>query len=195
MGLESAPELVLRVLDAFQSASDETIFGECFFEPLAKVVSRGKVGEARGIDFAIETQDTYSAYAMKSGPKIFNASQGIQQDPEFTELLQRLKKIRKQFDPVLAHGYGRKNVGITKKRRYRIASGQRFWEEITGDSDFYLKIMRVMNDYPRIHDAQYGPVWAATKARIADEFMHTFCFPTYEIDWEKLLRLVSEARG
>ncbi|MFA5101606.1 MAG: PmeII family type II restriction endonuclease, partial [Candidatus Thermoplasmatota archaeon] len=51
IGMERASEIVESILNAHLSASDETIFGDAFFEPIATIVSGGKVSDAEGVDF------------------------------------------------------------------------------------------------------------------------------------------------
>ena len=135
-------------MTAHLQASDETIFGNEFFEPIAKMVSGGIVSPAPGVDFSVETDKRYLAVALKSGPNIFNASQKRRQSQEFNELRARLQKLQKQFDPVLGHAYGRLKTQPSGNRTYRDSSGQAFWSEITGDPDFYLKLIRLMSDEP-----------------------------------------------
>ena len=73
LGIGKASEIVEGILAATVSSSDETLFGDAFFEPLAKFVSGGTVAPSEGVDVAIETDDTYRAIAVKSGPSVFNA--------------------------------------------------------------------------------------------------------------------------
>jgi len=113
---EKAHELIEKILYAYISSSDETIFGDKFFEPIAKIVSGGVVSSAKGVDVEVETNDRYVAYAIKSGPNPFNSSAKTRQNDEFNELRSRLLKIKKQFDPVLAYSYGRKISAPSKKR-------------------------------------------------------------------------------
>src|ERR1039457_1703261 len=48
LGVEKASEIVEQIMAAYISSSDETIFGNCFFEPIAKLASGGKVGDGEG---------------------------------------------------------------------------------------------------------------------------------------------------
>lgn len=189
---QTAQEIVVQVLTAYISASDETMFGEAFFEPIARLASGGKVSDAEGVDFVVESEDRIIAVALKSGPNIYNASQKKRQSQEFLALRSRLYKIHKQFDPMLGHAYGRAKTEPTKDLVYRRRSGQAFWTEITGDSDFYLKLVRLMKDEPTKHKEKYAPAWAAAINRFTLEFGKDFCFPDGWIDWEKLVRFVSE---
>lgn len=188
VGVRKASEIVQEVLKAYMSSSDETIFGDAFFEPIAKLCSGGIVSPSEGVDIAVETDTVYKAIAVKSGPNIFNASQAKRQDQEFKSLRSRLLKLYKQFDALLGHGYGRKFSDPTDNRIYRIRSGQVFWEELTGDSDFYLKLISLMRDYPKEHRIAFEEAWDLAINRFEQEFLNNFGNPDGSIDWEKLLK-------
>lgn len=189
---EKASEIVEQVLTAFIGSSDETIFGDAFFEPIARIVSGGKVSDAEGVDFTTESENQIKAVAVKSGPNIYNASAAKRQNTEFLAVRSRLYKMQKNFDPVLAHGYGRLNRDPSGTRIYRDSSGQRFWTEITGDPDFYLKLIRLMEDEPAMHKEQYASEWDAAVNRFTIEFAESFCYPDGRINWEKLTGYISE---
>lgn len=195
LGIQKASEIVERVLTDYISASDETIFGNAFFEPIARIVSGAKTSDAEGVDFVIESGERITAVALKSGPNIYNASQKKRQSQEFLAVRSRLYKLQKQFDPILGHAYGRLKTEPTKDRIYRDRSGQAFWTEITGDSDFYLKLVRLMKDVPTKHKKEYTPAWDAAINRFTAEFINDFCFRDGSIDWEKLVRFVSEEKA
>jgi len=192
LGIQKASEIVERVLTDFISASDETIFGDAFFEPVARIVSGAKTSDAEGVDFVTESDDRISVVALKSGPYPYNASQKKRQSQEFLAVRSRLYKLHKQFDPILGHAYGRLKSEPTKDRVYRDRSGQAFWTEITGDPDFYLKLISLMKDAPTRHRKEYTPAWDAAINRFTAEFIKDFCFPDGSIDWEKLVQFVSE---
>jgi hypothetical protein len=192
LGTQKASEIVEKILTAYIGASDETMFGEAFFEPIARIASRAKVSDAEGVDFVIESEDRVLAVALKSGPNIYNASQKKRQSQEFLALRSRLYKLHKEFDPMLGHAYGRAKAEPTKDLIYRRRSGQAFWSEITGDPDFYLKLIRMMKDEPAKHKEKYTPAWDAAINKFTAEFIKDFCFADGRIDWEKLVRFVSE---
>ena len=83
--MQSASEIVESVLTAFVSSSEETIFGNCFFEPIAIAASGGNKALAEGIDIMIQdkTTNTISAIAVKSGPSVFNADSKKRQEQNF----------------------------------------------------------------------------------------------------------------
>jgi hypothetical protein len=192
-GIAKYSEIVEDIIRAFISSSDETMFGKYFFEPIAKMATRGIKAPSSGIDIAIDEGARYTAISMKSGVHWGNRDQLAMQDENFRAIQRRLYETHQQFDPVVGHGYGRKN-GLTKN--YRDSSGQAFWTEVTGDSDFYLKLIRLMKDEPAKHRDEYKLAWDLALNRFNGEFYNEFCFHEKErdgaIDWEKLTRLSSE---
>jgi Type II restriction endonuclease EcoO109I len=194
MGMQKASDIIERVLESFISSSDETIFGTVFFEPIAVIVSGGKVSDGEGVDFTVESERKVIAVALKSGPNIFNASQKKRQSQEFSELRNRLYKLQKQFDPILGHAYGSLKSEPTNERIYRDLSGQTFWKEITGDDTFYLKLITLMKDVPLKHKEEYATLWSAAVNRFSKEFIIDFCFEDGTVDWEKLVKFVSQEK-
>ena len=191
LGNEMASEYVKALLEAHLSSSDESIFGDAFFEPIARIASGGKASEARGVDVVIETDSHIAEISVKSGPNPYNSRQFARQSDDFNELRGRLYKLGKIYDPVLAHSYGRR-VGLpTQSRVYRVTSGQAFWEEFTGDSDFYLKLITLMHDEPLKYKERFAVEWAAVQNRFTKEFLEDFCFESGHVNWEFLVRYVS----
>jgi len=194
LGTQSATEIVEEILKAYLSASDEGLFGDNFFEPIAKAVSGGVVSPSEGVDIAVETNNRYKAISVKSGPNPFNSSQVRRQSDEFETLRRRLSKLRKQFDPILGHCYGRKQTPSTKAKVYRDVSGQKFWEELTGDENFYRKLITMMEEgVIRTHRQEYQVAYQKAVNVYVREFTSDFCEDDGTIDWEKLLRFNSGA--
>lgn len=81
--VSSAADIVDGVLSAFVSSSEETIFGNCFFEPLAIAASGGQKSIAEGIDLEIDSGTTRVAVAVKSGTSVFNADSKKRQEENF----------------------------------------------------------------------------------------------------------------
>lgn len=192
IGTERASEIVGQILQAYLSSSDETIFGDAYFEQIARNLPNAQVSDAKGVDLIVNDEKTIRAYAIKSGPNPFNSSAKGKQNSEFQELRSRLLKLQKVFDPVLAYSYGKRISGPDKNRIYRESSGQAFWRELTGDYDFYLKLIRLMKDIPLKRKLEYRKIWDAAINRFEREFIEEFCFENGEIDWERLTKFVSE---
>ena len=83
--VQNANDIVSSVLDAFVTSSEETIFGNCFFEPLAIAASGGSKALAEGVDIMIEKKEenTIYAVAVKSGTSVFNADSKKRQEQNF----------------------------------------------------------------------------------------------------------------
>lgn len=194
MGIENASEIVEQLLRAFTSSSDEGIFGDAFFEPLAKFVSGGQVSPSEGVDVAVETDKCYTAIAVKSGPSVFNSQSKRKQADDFKALRNRLIKLHKQFDPIVGYCYGNKQQR-NPTADFRELAGQAFWAEITGDEEFYLRIITLMKEKPAQHLIEYRKAWGAAVNRFTKEFINEFCLDDGSIDWEKLTRFNSGRRG
>lgn len=191
LGLENAFDLVAELLRQYITASDETIFGDVFVEPIALAVSGGKKSSAKGVDLEVETGTAYKAIAVKSGPNVFNSSQVEQMNRQFDELRRRLdshlRRMGKYFEPILGAAYGRKDVAPSGKRRYRLVAGQSFWRELTGDADFYIKLVRLMQEYPREHRRAFEKEWNRAVNRLGRYLLTEFADAEGNIDWEKLV--------
>lgn len=191
VGVQQANEIVTGLLTAYMSSSDEGIFGDAFFEPLTKFVSGGVVAPSEGVDVAIEDDNTYKAIAVKSGPNVFNAQSRKRQADDFNALRNRLRKLGKHFDAIVGYCYGKKVQTTYSKATFRELSGQVFWHELTGDPDFYLKIIRLMNDKPEKHLPPYLEARDAAINRFTKDFILEFCNDDGSINWEKLVHFNS----
>jgi len=195
VGKQSATELVEGILGAYLSSSEETIFGDAFFEPVAKAVSGGVVSPSEGVDVAVETADRYLAISVKSGPNPYNASQKRKQDLDFKSLRARVTKLKKQFDAMLGHCYGRTRSEPSSAKIYRDRSGQEFWEELTGDARFYVKLIKYMEDeIINKHKDEYQTAWDKAVNRYVGEFVSESCYKDGGINWEKLVEFNSGKR-
>lgn len=67
--------------------------------------------------------------------------------------------------------------------------------EITGDKDFYIKLMELIRYTPTKYRVKYEDSFAGTINRLTAEFINNFCFPDGGIDWEKLVKFVSEEKS
>ena len=98
--MQSATEIVDSVLTAFVSSSEETIFGNCFFEPIAIAASGGNKALAEGIDIMIQNNETntISAIAVKSGPSVFNADSKKRQEQNFTAASKLAQQAKARYE-------------------------------------------------------------------------------------------------
>lgn len=184
IGVENANDIIEQLLTAYMNSSDEGIFGDAFFEPLAKYASGGGVSPTEGVDVTIETAFKYTAIAVKSGTSVFNSDSKKKQIQNFETLGARLRKLQKQFDPLIGYCYGKKRSRA--KKNFRELAGQEFWQEITGDPDFYLKIIQLMKDKPKQHLPKFKAAWDMAINKFTGQFIQMFCDPDGKINWSKL---------
>ncbi|MBQ7677123.1 MAG: hypothetical protein IJT32_02700 [Lachnospiraceae bacterium] len=190
--MQTSSEIIESILQAFVSSSEETIFGNCFFEPIAIAASNGIKSNTEGVDIEIFDPDNNVKYvvAVKSGTSVFNADNKKRQEENFTKAGRALKtsgsKIR--FEAIVGYAYGTKNeTGRGKAKIYEEVAGEEFWEIITGDRDFYTKIISFMGTLPEKYIDDYKISYAKASNRLIRDFSAEFCNIDGTINWEKLV--------
>ena len=124
--MQSATEIVDSVLTAFVSSSEETIFGNCFFAPIAIAASGGNTALAEGIDIMIQNNETntISAIAVKSGPSVFNADSKKRQEQNFTAASKLAQQAKARYEAYIGYCYGKKKEsGKMEKERFLSLKG------------------------------------------------------------------------
>lgn len=192
--MQNASEIVESVLTAFVSSSEETIFGNCFFEPIAIAASGGRKALAEGIDIMLQDDatNTITAIAVKSGPSVFNADSRKKQEQNFAAAAKLAQQARARFDAIIGYSYGKKKTsgkGVAKLSRE--LAGKAFWTELTGDSEFYKKLITYMGTLPEQYVASYQESYNRAANRLIREFSISFCREDGSIDWEKLVEFNS----
>lgn len=94
-GISSASQVVGSILSAYVSSSEETIFGNCFFEPLALAVSGGQKAVTEGIDITVDKDNTIYSIAVKSGPSVYNADSRNKQEQNFLAAQKEFNRLIK----------------------------------------------------------------------------------------------------
>ncbi|MDQ0176453.1 PmeII family type II restriction endonuclease [Bacillus chungangensis] len=186
-GYENANDIIKEILSAYMSSSDEGIFGDAFFEVLAERVASGQVlvGEAEGIDVSRQVGNIYEAIAVKSGTNVFNAASRKKQMENFNTILNRIRKRKLIYQPIIGYAYGKKH-SETGNGVLEIA-GQVFWEHLTSDPNFYIKIIQLIGDKPQKHLPEYQAAFNAAVNRFTRDFTIKFCDEDGSINWEKLV--------
>lgn len=199
LGLNQPADLIAQLLAARLSSSDETIFGNDFFEPLAVFAAQQaqpdaqvSVGAGAGQDIAIETAQAYLAISVKSGTNIFNSQSAKGQSAEFQQLQARLKKLGKMFRPIIGYGYGRKSEPKKASPVERLA-GQQFWQLLTGEADFYLRISQAMETFATEHAATFKQALDTKQNALLREFMIDFVEESGNIRWDAVVAFSSQA--
>jgi hypothetical protein len=203
IGTKQPADFIQQSLTAFISSSDETLFGNDFFEPLAlwsaeQVISQQghrqvTVSGGAGHDLVIQTENEYLAVAVKSSTRVYNSQSSGGQKSEFDELQSRVRKIKKQFRRIIGHGYGRRRPeseteAPTKKKSVdeKIA-GQQFWSLLTEDEGYYLRISQAMGEFAKDHHQEYGKAFKKAKKKLLVQFKAHFVDAKGEILWDKVV--------
>ncbi|MCD8321470.1 MAG: hypothetical protein LUC89_01105 [Oscillospiraceae bacterium] len=188
--MENASEIVESVLSAFVSSSEETLFGNCFFEPIAIAASGGNKALAEGIDIMVQdnASNTIYAVAVKSGPSVFNADSKKRQEQNFMAASKLAQQARMRYEAYIGYCYGRKSSsGRGRPKIYQELAGKQFWAALTGDEDFYIKIIGFMGTLPEQYVAAYKESYNRACNRLVREFSNRFCRDDGSIDWEALV--------
>lgn len=194
--MQNASEIIDSVLQAFVSSSEETIFGNCFFEPLAIAASNGGKSVAEGIDLEIRNSDrnVLFAVAVKSGTSVFNADSKKKQEDNFLKAKKLATQGKMSYEAIVGYAYGQKQEsGRGKAKIYQEVAGEDFWTMLTGDKDFYKKIISFMGQLPEQYVDEFKKSYAKAFNRLVRDFSNLFCKEDGSIDWEKLVEYNSSS--
>ncbi len=122
--MNDASQIVSGILSAYVSSSEETIFGNVFFEPIATVAAQGQKALAEGVDIMVERGDAIYAIAVKSGTSVFNADSRKKQEQNFIAAGKLAQQAKKRFVPIIGYGYG-----VKKRQIADFRSSIRNWRE------------------------------------------------------------------
>lgn len=64
-------------------------------------------------------------------------------------------------------------------------------KELTGDAEFYIKLVEMMQDYPTVHRQQYEKEYDKAVNRFTLQFLQEFATPDGGINWAKLVQFNS----
>jgi hypothetical protein len=183
-GIRTCDDLVRRVLVDYGSASVEGDFGK-FFETVAQVASGGVKPAGGGeVDLDIRIDGVARLYAIKSGAKGFNSSSYDKAKRDLNSAERRLRQDRVRTEKKIAFAYGRKTTSFREGIEHMASKD--FWAEVSGDADFYEKLLRACDALAYLYTADMRAPYDGLLA----EAHHLFCKDN-EIDWERILKLVS----
>lgn len=97
----------------------------------------------------VERDNTIYAIAVKSGTSVFNADSRKKQEQNFMAAGKLAQQVKKRFVPIVGYGYGKKKLSNRGLPKFYIElAGKDFWMELTGDEEFYIKLIRFMDKLP-----------------------------------------------
>lgn len=187
--LQTPEELVRSIIDAFMSSSEETTFGN-FLERLAIYVSNvlegGQKSSTKGIDLEFNRNGIRYLIDIKSGPNWGNSSQIAKMEDNFKKARRTLQTsggdVNVQFINGCCYGVDDK----PERGGYLKLCGQRFWLLITGDSDFYLKIIEPLGYQARERSEAFQELFTKKLISFTSVFHESFVV-NGTINWSKLI--------
>lgn len=192
--IATAQGLVESVLDAHLSSQEEGVFGG-FLEELAIFVCGkiygGRKSSAEGIDLEFEKNDTKYIVAIKSGPNWGNSRQLSKMKDDFRKATRVLRTNNKASNIIAVNGccYGIDDK--PDKGDYLKLCGQRFWAFISGDEEFYKKIIEPLGYQARDKNGQFLEEYAKVINKFTIEFGKNYCSRDGSILWNKFLQFNS----
>ena len=195
--VESVPELVRPMLDAHLSSQEETFFGN-FLEGLARHVCwiawNGRESGIEGVDLEFDADGIRYIVSMKSGPNWGNSSQIKQMRANFRRASQILRQSNAALQVQAVNGccYGRTTSKFDYGDYWKL-SVQGLWALITGDLEFYTRIVKPLAHQARERNDDFVRVYGAVFNRLVAEFTEGFVTADFKVDWHALVKFNSES--
>lgn len=189
--VESAPDLVKRLLDAYLSSKEETIFGD-FLEALAIHVCAqaygGKKSNAEGIDLEFDREQRRYLVSIKSGPNWGNSQQIKRMIANFNQA-RKIVGTKVVIEAVNGCCYGQD--GNPHKGIYQKLCGQEFWELVSGIDDFYQQIVEPLGSNAKQRTEEFHIKYNSVVNQFSGAFIGEYCDGGGAIDWSKVLKFNS----
>ncbi len=183
-GVNTCSDLVERAFHDFISSSRENYSGP-FFEAIAQIFSGGiKPVNGGEVDLDVRRGDTAYLYAMKSGAKGFNSSSYDKAKRDLLTAERRLRQDRIKTEKRIAFAYGKRRE--TDKDGIIQLTSKEFWAEISGDPEFYRKLLDACGLMSHLYTVDIQAPYSA----LLDEAHALFCDGD-SVDWNRVLKLVS----
>lgn len=182
-GVSTCEEYIQRAFREYVAGMRWTYFGH-FCESVAQIMSGGIKPEGKGeIDLEIWRGGEAFLYAIKSGASGLNASSQKKAIDDLDSAANRFAE-----DGVVAHkkigfGYGRRVK--YEKNDVELMASKDFWAEMSGDEDFYIKLLDVADALSPLFQVNLE-----VPDRLLAEANELFC-EGETIRWDKVIRLVS----
>jgi hypothetical protein len=197
-GLSSPRDLVKTILDSFLSSQEETMLGG-FLEGLAVFAAekaQGAKGKSSttGIDLELDKGGVRYFVAVKSGPAWGNSSQVAKMREDFKTAAKVYRQNKDALPVRCVNGccYGKQAKKSEDKGDYLKLCGQRFWEFISDDPEFYVKIVEPIGHKAKERNAEFQAQYELVVDDFTELFRKHFCTIENLILWDALVKHSSQ---
>jgi len=199
--IQTAEELVKYILDAFLSSQEETIFGN-LMEDLAIHVcqkvfggQKAEQGKYKSVNLIFGRNRKIYIVSIKSGPAWGNKDQIDRMVNNFISDKEILATTTKN-ELVAVNGcmYGKDNRPLKGDgdRSYYKLCGQEFWSLVSGDDDFYQRIVVPIDKEAKVRDERFKKVYFSKINELTKDLSNEFLTDDGQINWEKIISFVSK---
>lgn len=192
--LLTAHDIVQRIVDAFLSSNEETIFGD-WLEGLAIFICSNVYGGWKSgipnIDLEFNKEDKRYIVNIKSGPNWGNSSQIKKMKMDFNTARKTLRTSNSNLNIVAVNGccYGIENK--FDKGDYFKYCGQKFWEFISGNKELYIEIIEPLGHKAKEKNEEFIISYNNMLNKFTRDFTENFCNSEGEIQWKKIVEFNS----
>ena len=196
--LNTSEIIVTELVNAHLSSSEETMFGnwmEKFAIYTCKIYrpnSGAQKASSFGADLDFKINDVRYIISIKSGPNWGNSEQIKKLEDRFKSIRMTLRTSGNSEKIEFINGciYGDKNKVYSD---YSKVCGEKFWELLTSDSEFYKKIIIPLGEISKIKDEEYKNKLSARINILTSEFTSNYCYPDGVINWDMIIERNSSA--
>ena len=190
----TANELILGLLDAFLSSSEEKLFGD-FLEELAIYIAgktfNGHKSSAPGVDLEFFKEDVHYVVSIKSGTNWGNSSQHRKLTEDLSNAVIRIKQSHhvSNVQSVLGICYGKTRTSFL--HGYLKVVGQNFWYLLSDDAELYKDIIEPIGYRAKEHNEVFYKEKSRVVNRFTKLFLNEYCNSNGDINWDKLVEFNS----
>jgi hypothetical protein len=192
--INTANDLIMGLLDAFLSSSEEKLFGD-FLEELAVFIAgklyQGHKSTAPGADLEFFKQDMHYIVSIKSGTNWGNSSQHRKLREDLANAYKRIKQSQHtgNVQTVLGICYGKTRSSYL--HGYLKVVGQNFWYLISDDTELYKDIIEPIGYRAKEHNDTFFQEKSRVVNRFTKLILDRFCDQNGSIDWGQLVEFNS----
>ncbi|MBO9615416.1 MAG: cytosolic protein [Dyadobacter sp.] len=194
--LLTADEVVKSIISAYISSSEESTFGNLLEQVAIKVseiLEGGKKSSSKAADLELDRNGIRYLVNIKSGPNWGNSSQIAKMIDNFKNAQRTLRTSNANINVRFINGccYGVDDT--PNKLEYEKLCGQRFWEFLTEEADFYLRLIEPLGFQAKEKSELFNELYTQKVNIFTGEFIKSFVDDGL-INWEKLISAGSAIR-